>query len=285
MSGILFLVATPIGNLEDITLRALRVMREAECVLAEDTRHSRTLLSHHGIQTRLESLHAHTHASRIDTLAGALAQGARYALITDAGSPLVSDPGAALVEAAIERGVKVEAIPGPSAVITALSVAGMRSDQFRFAGFLPRSGKRRRESLSLIARDHATTVLFEAPRRIADTLNDLRQICGDERRASVCRELTKLHEEVVRGTLKELSERFVGDARGEITLVVSGLDPEQADDVVAVPEAELDARIDAELASGRRTKEIATDLATELSLDPREAYRRVLARKAEQQGE
>ena len=280
MSGILFLVATPIGNLEDITLRALRVLREAQCVLAEDTRHSRTLLSHHGVQTRLESLHAHTHASRIDALADALAQGAQFALITDAGSPLVSDPGAALVEAAIARGVRVEAIPGPSAVITALSVAGMRSDHFRFVGFLPRSGKRRREALALIARDPASSVLFEAPRRIADTLSDLRKICGDTRRAAVCRELTKLHEEVARGTLSELCERFAGDARGEITLVVSGADAEhEQDEVVALPEAELDARIDAELSSGKRTKEIATELAAELSLDPREAYRRVLARK------
>ncbi len=279
MSGILFLVATPIGNLEDITLRALRVLREAQCVLAEDTRHSRTLLSHHGIQTRLESLHAHTHATRIDTLADALAQGAQYALITDAGSPLVSDPGAALVEAAIARSVRVEAIPGPSAVITALSVAGMRSDQFRFVGFLPRGGKRRREALSLVARDPASSVLFEAPRRIADTLNDLREACGDMRRAAVCRELTKLHEEVARGTLRELCERFPGDARGEITLVVSGADSEHSEEIVSIPEAELDAKIDAELAAGRRTKEIATDLAAELSLDPREAYRRVLARK------
>lgn len=279
MSGTLFLVATPIGNLEDITLRALRVLREAECVLAEDTRHSRTLLSHHGIQTRLESLHAHTHAARIDSLADLLAQGAKFALITDAGSPLVSDPGSALVEAAIARGVRVEAIPGASAVITALSVAGMRSDQFRFVGFLPRGGKKRREALTLIARDPATSILFEAPRRIGDTLADLRKVCGDTRRAAVCRELTKLHEEIARGTLLELCERFSGDARGEITLVVSGIDREQEDETANIPEAELDARIDAALASGRRTKEIAADLASELALDPREAYRRVLARK------
>jgi len=207
VSGILYLVATPIGNLEDITLRALRVLREAECVLAEDTRHSRTLLSHHGIQTRLESLHAHTNATRIDSLAEALAGGARLALITDAGSPLVSDPGSALVEAAVARGVRVEAVPGASAVITALSVAGMGSDHFRFTGFLPRAGKRRREALSWIAQDRSTTILFEAPRRLAATLIDLREACGGTRRAAVCRELTKLHEEVARGTLDELCAR------------------------------------------------------------------------------
>jgi len=279
VSGTLYLVATPIGNLEDITLRALRVLREAECVLAEDTRHSRTLLSHHGIQTRLESLHAHTNATRIDALADALAGGARYALITDAGSPLVSDPGAVLVDAAIARGVRVEAIPGASAVITALSVAGMRSDHFRFTGFLPRSGKRRREALALIAKDSSTTILFEAPRRLADTLVDLREACGGARRAAVCRELTKLHEEVARGTLDELCEKFPDDARGEITIVVSGLDDSQASEAPAISDEDLDARIDAELARGGHTKEIASSLAAELSLDPRQTYRRVLSRK------
>ncbi len=279
MSGLLYLVATPIGNLEDITLRALRVLREAECVLAEDTRHSRVLLSHHGIQTRLESLHAHTNATRIDALAEALLGGARFALITDAGSPLVSDPGAALVEAAIARGVRVEAIPGASAVITALSVAGMRSDHFRFTGFLPRSGKRRREALSWISKDRSTTILFEAPRRLADTLVDLREACGGTRLAAVCRELTKLHEEVARGTLDELCEKFPGDARGEITIVISGLDNTEASEVEAISDEDLDARIDSELERGGHTKEIASSLSAELSLDPRATYRRVLARR------
>ncbi len=280
MTGTLFLVATPIGNLEDITLRALRILREVDCILAEDTRHSRTLLSKHGIQTRLESLHAHTGQGRVDALAAALSQGQSFALITDAGSPLVSDPGAALVDAAIARGVTVDVIPGPSAVIAALSVAGVRSDHFRFTGFLSRGGKRRREALALIARDRATTVLFEAPRRLSETLRDLRAACGDTRRATVCRELTKLHQEVARGTLAELCQHFPGDARGEITLVVAGADEaEPPSEESQLSDAELAARIDSELAQGRHTKEIAATLAAELSLDPREAYRRVIARK------
>ncbi|HEX5660410.1 MAG TPA: 16S rRNA (cytidine(1402)-2'-O)-methyltransferase, partial [Polyangiales bacterium] len=153
MSGKLSLVATPIGNLEDITLRALRVLREASCVLAEDTRHTRGLLHHHGITTRLASLHAHTEQARIEALADELAAGAHLALVTDAGTPLVSDPGGELVRAAIERGVKVEAIPGASAVIGALCVAGLPAEHFRFVGFLPRAGKRRREALQAIAED------------------------------------------------------------------------------------------------------------------------------------
>lgn len=280
MSGTLFLVATPIGNLEDITLRALRVLREADVVLAEDTRHSRTLLSHHGIQTKLESVHAHTSPTRIDALAEQLAQGAKFALITDAGSPLVSDPGAVLVEAAVARGVRVEAIPGPSAVVTALSVAGLPSGHFRFVGFLPRGGKRRREALTRIARDPLTSILFEAPRRLADTLKDLTQACGPDRRAAVCRELTKLHEEVARATLAELSTQFAEDARGEITLVVAGINEDEEAEAEALSDEDLDALIDAELARGLHTKEIAASLAAAHSLDPRELYKRVLARKS-----
>jgi len=280
VSGTLFLVATPIGNLEDITLRALRVLREADLVLAEDTRHSRILLSHHGVQTRLESLHAHTSPSRIEALAEQLAQGSRFALITDAGSPLVSDPGEVLVEAAVKRGVRVEAVPGPSAVVTALSVAGLPSAHFRFVGFLPRGGKRRREALARIVRDPMTTILFEAPRRLAATLQDLLAACGPERRAVVCRELTKLHEEVARGTLADLSVQFAEDARGEITLVIAGAGEDDADDSETVSDEDLDARIDQELARGLHTKEIAASLAAALSLDPREVYKRVLQRKS-----
>ncbi|MDB4988903.1 MAG: rRNA small subunit methyltransferase [Myxococcaceae bacterium] len=280
MTGTLFLVATPIGNLEDITLRALRVLRESECVLAEDTRRTRILLMHHKIETRLASLHAHTSELRVDTLADELASGKSYALVTDAGTPLVSDPGAELVRAAVARGVKVEAIPGASAVMAALCVAGVAADHFRFVGFLPRSGKRRREALRAIAGERLTSVMFEAPPRLPDTLRDLCDACGPERRAAVCRELTKLHEEVARGTLHELSERFSAAPRGELTLVIEGLreSPDASDDeapepvpVVVDPIALMDAR----LASGLGVREVAKELAALLGIDRREAYRQV----------
>ena len=283
MSGTLFLVATPIGNLEDITLRALRVLREADVVLAEDTRRTRGLLTHHGIEGRLSALHAHTSSDRVHRLAEELAEGRSFALVTDAGTPLVSDPGAELVRAAVALGVRVEAIPGASAVITALCVAGVAAEHFRFVGFLPRSGKRRREALAAIAHDRLTSVLFEAPPRLPETLRDLVEGCGGARRAAVCRELTKLHEEVARGTLAELSARFAEAPRGELTVVVEGA--RESDEVRAVeaPPAEApdpDALIDARLGQGLGAREIARELAAVLGLDRREAYKRVVQRRA-----
>jgi 16S rRNA (cytidine1402-2'-O)-methyltransferase len=286
VTGTLFLVATPIGNLEDITLRALRVLREAEGVLAEDTRRTHILLKHHGVTTPLASLHAHTSESRIETLAEELASGKRYALVTDAGTPLVSDPGSELVRAAVARGVRVEAIPGASAVMAALCVAGVAADHFRFVAFLPRSGKRRREALRTIAEDRLTSVLFEAPTRLVDTLLDLRKACGDTRRAAVCRELTKLHEEVARGTLIELCERFSETPRGELTLVIEGArecaDSEGDEDVLVAEAVPVDAEalMNARLASGLGAREVAKELAQVLGIDRREAYKRVVAHRA-----
>lgn len=287
MTGTLFLVATPIGNLEDITLRALRVLREAECVLAEDTRRTHILLKHHGVDTPLASLHAHTSDSRIETLADELANGKHYALVTDAGTPLVSDPGSELVRAAVARGVRVEAIPGASAVMAALCVAGVAADHFRFVAFLPRSGKRRREALRVIAEDRLTSVLFEAPTRLVDTLVDLRKACGATRRAAVCRELTKLHEEVARGTLAELCERFSETPRGELTLVIEGArEPHEGgdddDDLVAAPPVPVDpvALMDERFARGLGAREVAKELAMVLGIDRREAYKRVVAHRA-----
>jgi 16S rRNA (cytidine1402-2'-O)-methyltransferase len=285
VTGKLSLVATPIGNLEDITLRALRTLREASCVLAEDTRHTRGLLTHHQISTRLASLHAHTDAERIAVLADELAAGAHYALVTDAGTPLVSDPGGELVRAAVERGVTVEAIPGPSAVISALCVAGLPVEHFRFVGFLPRAGKRRREALQAIARDRLTSVMFEAPNRLGETLADLREECGAPRRAAVCRELTKLHEEVARGTLAELEARFAEGARGELTLVIEGAREEREVVAVAAP-AVVDevAFVRERLGRGLGVREVAKELAGALSIDRREAYQRVLALRGQGAG-
>jgi len=282
VSGTLFLVATPIGNLEDITLRALRVLREADVVLAEDTRRTRGLLTHHGIEGRLTALHAHTSSERVHKLAEELAEGRRSALVTDAGTPLVSDPGGELVRAAVALGVRVEAIPGASAVTTALCVAGVAAEHFRFVGFLPRSGKRRREALGAIASDRLTSVLFEAPPRLPETLRDLAESCGGSRRAAVCRELTKLHEEVARGTLAELGARFAEAPRGELTLVVEGaresIDAPATEPVKAAA-LDPDALIDARLAQGLGVREIARELAAEHGLDRREAYKRVVQRR------
>jgi 16S rRNA (cytidine1402-2'-O)-methyltransferase len=281
VTGKLSLVATPIGNLEDITLRALRTLREAQCVLAEDTRHTRGLLTHHGINTRLMSLHAHTEPVRIDVLADELAAGAHYALVTDAGTPLVSDPGGELVRAAVARGVTVEAIPGPSAVISALCVAGVAAEHFRFVGFLPRGGKRRREALTAIAEDRLTSVLFEAPTRLPETLADLRESCGEGRRGAVCRELTKLHEEVARGTLAELALRFADAPRGELTLVIEGARESEQPVQVAMPTVIDEAAFIAErLGRGLGVREVAKELAAAVSIDRREAYQRVLAERA-----
>lgn len=269
----LHVVATPIGNLEDVTLRALRVLREAHLLLAEDTRRTRILLERHGIAARPRSLHAHNEAARTGEVLAALAAGRDVALVSDAGTPLVSDPGARLVEAAIAAGHGVAPVPGPSAVLAALTISGLGGGGFTFLGFLPR---RAGERAALLARQRDTglpLVLFESPQRLAATLGALHQTLGD-RRACVSRELTKRHEEVVRGTLASLAERFAGGARGEITLVVSGEPVSRERD--AEP-AELDARIRALLADGATPREIAGRLAKSDGLSKRDVYARCLA--------
>ena len=219
--GTLFLVATPIGNLGDITLRALEVLREADHLYAEDTRRTRGLLRHHGIDAPLRSLHAHNEDVRVAEINAALESARSVALVSDAGSPLVSDPGARLVEAVVAAGHEVVAIPGPSAPIAALSVAGFPAHPFVFLGFLARKSGARRKRLEGFRDRPEALVLFESPHRVAALLADAAEALG-ERRACVARELTKLHEEVVRGTLPELAERFEAGARGEITLVIEG---------------------------------------------------------------
>jgi len=268
MAGLLSLVATPIGNLEDITLRALRTLREADAILAEDTRRTGVLTSHHGISTRLRSLHAHTGEGQLDAIAAELAAGARFALVSDAGTPVVSDPGQALVERAVALGVTVEGIPGPSAVTTAVAVSGLPCDHFRFVGFLPRSGSKRSSALESIVLDSSASVFFEAPQRVGKTLAELAALALPERRAAACRELTKLHEEVRRGTLTELAEYFQEGARGEFTVVVEGAARVQADDT---PE-DLEARVRTLLAEGMAVKTIAKALAATTSLSRAEAY-------------
>jgi len=263
----LHLVATPIGNLEDVTLRALRVLREAALVLAEDTRHTRTLLARHEIAQRPVSLHAHNEASRVERALAVLEEGGDVALVCDAGTPLVSDPGARIVREVIAAGHAVTAVPGPSAVLAALTVAGLGAERFTFVGFLPRKAGECDALLERLAVADETLVFFESPRRLAVTLARLAERLGP-RRACVARELTKLHEEAARGTLHELAERFADGTRGEVTLVVEGAPPAEPPGL-----EDLDADIRAGLAAG----ESARDLADRLSV-PGLSRRRVYAR-------
>lgn len=220
--GTLYLVATPIGNLEDISLRALRVLGEVQIIAAEDTRRTAKLLAHYDIETPLTSYHEHSDQQRVNDLLDRLDQG-DLALVSDAGSPLVSDPGYELIRAAIARGMAVVPIPGPSAVIAALSASGLPTDSFLFLGYLPRKKAERRDLLERMSRSVHTMVFFEVPHRLHDALSDLISIFGKDRRAAVCRELTKIHEEISRGTLAEIAELLGDDeARGEYTLIVAG---------------------------------------------------------------
>ncbi len=278
MTGRLYVVATPIGNLEDITLRALRVLREADAVLAEDTRHTRTLLTHHQIATRLVALHAYTPPARIAELAGELGRGATFALVSDAGTPVVSDPGAELVRAAVEAGVSVVPIPGASAVLAALVASAIPAATFEFLGFLPRAGARRRDRLARIRRAEGAVVLFESPRRLAATLRDLAEAVG-ERPVVVARELTKLHEELARGSAAELAERFEEGARGEITIVV-GAAPTGGYASEAPDDDSLERAAGALLAEGLSARDAADRLAEATGIPRRDAYRRVLDRRA-----
>jgi 16S rRNA (cytidine1402-2'-O)-methyltransferase len=223
-AGTLYIVATPIGNVDDLSPRAQQVLAGAALIAAEDTRRTGRLLSRLGLKQELVSLHEHNETRRAAELVDALATGRDVALVSDAGTPLISDPGFALVQAAIERGVPTVAIPGPSAVTAALSVAGLPTDRFVFEGFLPRKADRRRTRLAELAREPRTLVLFEAVHRIAATLTDMAAAFGDERRAVLARELTKLHEQVARGTLASLGTELGRTIalRGEFVLVVEG---------------------------------------------------------------
>lgn len=224
MPGILHLVATPIGNLEDITLRALRVLREVSLVAAEDTRRTGGLLAHFAIRTTVESLHEHNEEGRIPEILDRLAQGESVALVSDAGTPLLSDPGARLVQAALAAGLKVEAVPGASAVVTALVGSGLPADTFTFLGFVPARAAERRRWLRAAGTEPRTVVFFEAPHRIRETLAEAFDLLGD-REVEVARELTKVHEEHLRGRLSSVLGRLT-ETRGEFTVVLGPAPPE-----------------------------------------------------------
>ncbi len=215
----LYVIATPIGNLEDISLRALRILQEVKLIAAEDTRTTRHLLSAHDIKTPLTSYHEHSKRGKLDYLLNYLER-EDLALVSEAGTPGLSDPGYDLIVAAIERGISVVPIPGASAIITALAVSGLPTDQFLYVGFMPRRKGQRQRVLSSIVEESRTIVAFETPHRLNEALEDIEEILGN-RRISVCRELTKVHEEIFRGRVRQAREYFV-EPRGEFTLVVEG---------------------------------------------------------------
>ena len=217
--SVLYITATPIGNLEDISLRALRILQDVKLIAAEDTRTTRHLLRAHDIKTPLTSYHEHSKRTKLDYLLNYLER-EDLALVSEAGMPGLSDPGYDLIVAAIERGVSVVPIPGASAVITALAVSGLPTDQFLYVGFLPRREGQRQRILGSIVEEPRTIVAFETPHRLSEALGDVEEILGN-RRISVCRELTKIHEEIFRGRVSQAREHFI-EPRGEFTLVVEG---------------------------------------------------------------
>jgi 16S rRNA (cytidine1402-2'-O)-methyltransferase len=275
-AGTLFVVATPIGNLGDVTLRAIETLRAVPIVAAEDTRRTRALLGHLGIDgKRLVSLHAHSSAGDVERLISYLAAGEDVAYATDAGTPLVSDPGRALVAHALRLGARVIPVPGPSAVLAALVKSGLAGDAgFRFMAFLPREGPGRREAIERVASTPEPVVIFESALRIGATLKELADAMPD-RAASVVREITKVHEEAVGGKLSELAadpRRW----RGEITLVLGAHHPEERR---AIDDSAIDLRIEEELSRGVHAKTVAETLAAWSGRPRRELYARVVAMK------
>jgi 16S rRNA (cytidine1402-2'-O)-methyltransferase len=277
MAGTLYLVATPIGNLEDITQRALRVLQEVAVIACEDTRHTRVLLQHYGIKTKMLSYHEHNERERAAELSALLETGASVAVVADAGTPGISDPGFRLVNDALKRGARVVPVPGPTAFVAALIASGLPTDEFFFGGFLPARATQRRARLTKARALDSTLVFYEAPHRIAQTLADAREILG-EREAAVARELTKLHEEIARGRLSELAKRFDSEeaARGEMVLVIDrnviGLEDAESDS-----EIDIVARVAALESEGLDHRAALKRAARELGLNRSEAYRRLVA--------
>jgi 16S rRNA (cytidine1402-2'-O)-methyltransferase len=276
--GVLYVVATPIGNLGDVTLRALEVLRSVSLIAAEDTRHTHRLLSRYDVATRTTSFHARSGPGRLAAMLDHLRGGLDLALVTDAGTPGVSDPGGELVAAWAAEGGTVVPVPGASAVLAAVVASGVAGPRWAFEGFLPRTGRERRGRLARLAADDRATVLYEAPGRVASTLVDLAAACGDTRPAAVCRELTKLHETIERGTLGELAARAATGqipARGEFTLVIGALagavrprPQDVATDTLAAALAEVERMV----GEGRGRSEAARAVAAATGLPRRRLY-------------
>jgi 16S rRNA (cytidine1402-2'-O)-methyltransferase len=273
--GKLYLVATPIGNLGDVSARALDTLREVAFIACEDTRHSGALLKHFGIQKPTASLPAFAEGARAGAILDRIEQGADCALVTDAGTPGISDPGSKLVAEALERGLTVVPIPGASAAVTALSASGLPTARFHFLGFLPRQGPERAAMLDEVRALAATLVLYESPRRVGETLQDLLEAYGD-RRACVARELTKLHEEFVRGTLGELAARYrEAEVLGEVVVLVEGHKGEARWSEALVRQA-----LEQGLAQGEKLKGLSTELAHRSGWAGKDVYRLALTLKA-----
>jgi 16S rRNA (cytidine1402-2'-O)-methyltransferase len=277
--GVLYVVSTPIGNLGDITLRAIETLKAVDLIAAEDTRQTKKLLTHLGIAGKhVESLHAQSSDRDIARLIEALTtEGKSIALVSDAGTPIVSDPGDDLVKRAIRADVKVIPIPGPSAALAALVSSGFGAGGFRFVGFLPRDGTPRNEALAKVCSTPEPVILFESPERTNDTLKELADLTP-ERTACVARELTKIHEEVVRAPLSELCMNRE-EWRGEVVIVLDAFQTESRE--AKIDDAAIDARIDKELAAGTHSKTIAERLAAWSGRPKRELYERVVTRKRE----
>ena len=272
MAGTLYVVATPLGNLDDLSPRAAATLCRVTTVAAEDTRRTKTLMVHVGSNAELMSFHAHSSDATLHRILHLLGTGKDVALVTDAGTPTVSDPGALLVAAARARDVPIVTVPGPTAVAAALAVSGISADRYMFLGFLPRKGTDRRRLLDTVAKSEWTVVLFEAPNRVAELLGDLEAACGGERRAVVARELTKIFEETRAGTLTELAGYYAeAPPRGEVTVVVTGSGRPAPEERAPDPEE----RARSLLAQGMTRKDVADQLATETGITRNTAYRLV----------
>lgn len=272
MAGTLYVVATPLGNLGDLSPRAADTLKRVAAVAAEDTRHSKPLLAHTGSRAELVSFHAHSSDRALERVLRILSEGRDVALITDAGTPAISDPGVELVAAARERGIPIVTIPGPTAVAASLAVSGIPADRYVFLGFLPRKGSDRRRFLLTVASSEWTVVLFEAPNRVTQLLADLIEACGPDRRVAVSRELTKVFEETRSGTLQELSEHYAAaPVRGEVTVVISGTGKPRVEERPRDPGE----RARALLAEGLSRKDVADRLVEETGISRNTAYRLV----------
>jgi 16S rRNA (cytidine1402-2'-O)-methyltransferase len=282
LAGTLYIVATPIGNLEDITQRALRVLGEVDFVACEDTRRTRVLLNHFGIKTKTISYHEHNERERAAEICELLAAGKNVALVSDAGTPLINDPGFRVANAAIELNLPVVPVPGPTAFVSALVASGLPSDQFFFAGFLPARANARRAQLEELRAIPATLVFYEAPHRINATLKDALEVLGN-RRAAVARELTKIHEEIARGSLAELAQRFSATpARGEMVLIIGGdaVESNEGSSLSSENKSGLLVKRVGELEStGLDAKAALKRAAREFGLKRAEAYRLIVAQK------
>ena len=281
MAGTLYLVATPIGNLADITHRALQVLKDVDLIACEDTRHTHKLLQHYGITTKTISYHEHNEQQRAAELIGLLKQGSDIAVVSDAGTPSISDPGFRLVRAAIENDVTVVPVPGPSALISALIAAGLPTDEFFFAGFLPARSNARRARLNELRSVPGTLIFYEAPHRLATTLKDAHDILG-EREAVVARELTKLHEAIRRGRLSELAEHYANEenARGEIVVLI---DRNVIGETTRTTGASVAALVDQFEQDGMDHRAALKKAARELGLSRAEAYRKLISERGQRQ--